>query len=634
MKMLLVYPPQWNPATPYLSVPLLAGQLKAQGYNPDVLDLNVRFYNRILEKEYLASSVDRARKIYDELSLIVEEKYPNAAENFDSYSVEEKTMLLRYKKLNAFLSSDESELNRSDYSCGNTARYAEGEEYISLEEIIQSVDEAVRVMRSPIDFYDPEKLFDAKMIIQEALKIASLPFAPNELIWDNYFANPLLKMDWRNIDLQCKDENVNMFIDFFEETAKSVSAEKYDCICISVPDLSQMISAFTLSRILKKYTDAKICVGGNYITQNKADFMRHPEIFGEYVDFLMTGDGEKEIISLAKALDGEISFEDVGGIVFKKEDGSLYTCENTARFKMSDVSYACFDGYDFSLYFSPHIVMPIGLGKGCYWGKCTFCDYYYGQKCFDIKSVSEAVNELKFYRETYGIKHFMFTDEAVPPKYYDLLSTAIREANLEIYFYSFARLEKGFTKSVLDNMYSAGARMLMWGYECHSPRLMEMMNKGIDTEDRIDIMKRSHDAGIWNNALFIIGYPTETVEEIDNTLNTVKNNRDFINSCTPSNFSLKKNALMMRDKEKHGIISSETNGEFYTVSKDRINGISQNERREIRRKFHADFITENRHSLWPVVYSDFDHVLLYLAKYGLDFVSSYRSDRNICPMFR
>ena len=160
------------------------------------------------------------------------------------------------------------------------------------------------------------------------------------------------------------------------------------------------------------------------------------------------------------------------------------------------------------------------------------------------------------------------------------------------------------------------------------------MNKGTAAQGRLDIMQNAHNAGIWNNALFIIGFPTETKEEAERTLAVIRNNRNIINSCTPSNFALKKNSIMAKSPGKNGIISYKSNGEFYTVYKDETVGISQSERREIRRRFHLDFITENSRCLWPVVYSDFDSILLYMAKYGLEFVSKYRSDRNICPSFR
>ena len=56
------------------------------------------------------------------------------------------------------------------------------------------------------------------------------------------------------------------------------------------------------------------------------------------------------------------------------------------------------------------------------------------------------------------------------------------------YFYSFARLEKAFTPEVLKNLYDAGARFFMWGYEAESERIMKLINKGIDLSYRKKIL--------------------------------------------------------------------------------------------------------------------------------------------------
>lgn len=613
MKMLLIYPPQWNPTSIYLSVPLLVSQLKAKGYDARGIDLNVRFFNRILRSSFLLDALTECEKKYKELSVLISEKYPDARENFNNYSVEERTMFLKFTRLHEMLSQGTDE----------------------LRETAEKTDEAVRILRSRDDFYIPEKLFSAKKTVLQALKIASLPFAPSEIIWDNYFGNPLMKLDWENIDFQCKDRETNMFLSFFNEFADSGELSGYDYIGISVPDLSQLIPALTLSRILKKKTGAKISLGGNYITQNKEDFMRHPEIFGEYADFLSVGDGETAIIHLAEYLSGKrSSLSEVANTVYPDENGNAVFSFEAKKLDFKDVARLNLDGYDLSMYFSPEPVLPIQLSKGCYWGKCSFCDYYYGQQCFDIKKVEDVIQELRFYNEKYGIRRFSVIDEAVPPKYYIKLAGAIIESGLDITYYSFARLESEFTDEALELMYRSGARILLWGYEARSERVLGLMNKGIRPETREKILRSSSKAGIWNNVLFMIGYPTETDEEVSSTLDFMRNNRDIVNSTTPSNFSLKKNALLHDTVGHDGIISCEKNGEFYTVLKDNIEGIPQHIRRDIRRDFHLEMITEHKKSIWPVNYSDFDLLLLYLSRYTCEYVSGYESAEDLTLMFR
>lgn len=610
MKILLLYPPQWTPNSPYLALPLLSAQLKKQGYETKIKDINIEFFNFILTKKNLQSCFNQAKSFYDSFKEEVAEKYTDAEKNFQSYTFEEQMKLIKFKRISEFASAADK-----------------------TEAIISECENAVSVLKSKDRFYDPELLFSAKKTIQEALKIASLPFAPNEMIYDNYFANPLLKLDWVNIDFQCKHKETNMFYDFFEEKAEEIKKEECDCICISVPDLSQLIPAFTLSRILKNALDKPVAVGGNYITQNKKDILNHPEIFSEYCDYIMVGDGERAVIELAEFIENKRKIEDVSSLMYLKNSEAV--CNPAAKeIDFHEVAYADFDDIDFSQYFSPETVIPMQLSKGCYWGKCTFCDYYYGQQCFDIKKIDVVIKEIKYFMDRYKVKHFLFIDEAIPPKYYNELATAILKNNLEIYFYSFVRLEKGFTREVLDNLYKAGFRMGLWGYESSSERIMQMMNKGIDVNERLRILRDAKEAGIWNNGLFIMGYPTETREEIEKTISVIYENRDIIHSCTPSNFSLKKNAILMKFIGKNGLLGYETNGEFYVVLKDEIEGVPQWERREIRRKFHSDYIEANKHCLWPINYSDTDHILLYLSKYTCEYVSGYRSENDICLQFR
>lgn len=47
-KILLIFPPPASPVSPYLSCPLLAGQLKVAGYNVQSLDLSLEFFYYIL----------------------------------------------------------------------------------------------------------------------------------------------------------------------------------------------------------------------------------------------------------------------------------------------------------------------------------------------------------------------------------------------------------------------------------------------------------------------------------------------------------------------------------------------------------------------------------------------------------
>lgn len=393
-----------------------------------------------------------------------------------------------------------------------------------------------------------------------------MPYAPNEIDFDNFFANPILYLDWSNIKIQLQDRNVNIFYDYFDKYTDKIKVDGYSIITIAMTDLSQLVSVFTLASMLKEKNDAKIILGGNYATQIYEDMMKFDEIFIPYFDYLVIGDGELALPKLCSHIKGEAELSAVPNIVYMDENGCVvstgFSCE---KIYMDELAYPDFSDYDMSKYFTPNPTFPIQLSKGCYWGKYNFCDYAYGQQGYSPKHIGRIVKEIKYYVKTYHASKFIFVDEAIPPKFYNLLATAIVEAGLKINFYSFARLETGYTPEVLKNFYRAGARPFLWGYECESPRIMEMMNKGIDVEKRLDILSDAHKAGICNNGLFIFGYPTETPDEIKLTMDVIRNTRDIIPSCTLSNFALKKHSFLKEKTGENGIVDHSLNGEFYNV---------------------------------------------------------------------
>ncbi len=609
-KILLIQPPQWYPVSPYLAVPLLTGQLKKAGFDAKAFDLNVEFFNKLLTKEHAEKCDAEARKILNTLSPEYENADISQIEKNGTY--DEKTRCLKYLTIKKFY---------SDF--GDEIPY-----------IIENIENAVNTTRNKSEFYIPEKLTEAKHIIKLALRLVSMPFAPNEIDFDNYFANPLLNLDWENIKNQANDKSVNMFYDYFDTFTDVVKADGYNIVTLAMTDLSQLIPVFTLAAMLKAKTDAKVILGGNYATQIYEDMMKYDEIFTSYFDFVLIGDGEIALPKLCAYLDGALALSQVPNIVHYKDGKVISTGFSCEKIDMDLLAYPDFTDYDMSKYFTPDPTFPIQLSKGCYWGKCSFCDYAYGQQGYSPKHIGRIIKELKYYIKTYRASKFIFVDEAIPPKFYNLLATAIIEADLKINFYSFARLETGYTPEVLANLYKAGARLFLWGYECESKRVMELMNKGIDVDKRLDILTDARNAGIWNNGLFIFGYPTETLDEIKETMAVIRDNRRVIPSCTLSNFALKKHSILKETIGENGIVDYSSNGEFYTVFKDVIDGVPQGDRRTLRRDFQFDFLDENANSLWAVVFSDFDHLLLYLSKYGCDYVNSYRSEKRICPEFR
>ncbi len=596
MKILFTAVPQWYPASPYLASALLVGQLRGRGFDAESYDFNIEFFNDILTSDHASESLEKAKEF-----LSSAEFEADASLSDDINEKRKKTFEIRKRIVGDYIKYDGEKAQRT----------------------IDKIDWAMSVIKTKELFYDPEKLYEAKDIINSALDMASLPYVPSRIMIDNFIANPVMTYDFADVDYQCKNSDMNMFLPYFEQKLSEKDFSAYSLINISITDLSQIVPGLTLARLLKEKTDAKICLGGNYIYKIAPDLKKIPAIFSEYCDFFIVGDGEIASVELAEYICGKRAIGEVHSLVYADENGSVITNETAPLLDMDNIYYPDYDCYDFDKYLAPEPVIPVQFGKGCYWSKCTFCDFYTGQQKFDMKSVSRAVDEVEFLVNKYGFRHFNFVDEAVPPAFYNAFATELIKRNLKIYYSSFVRLEKAFTADVLENMYNSGARYMMWGYESESPRIMELMNKGIDLSERKRILADSAKAGIWNVVTFLLGFPTETEEELQSTIDVIYDNK-IVDTCVPSNFALKKNAILKNKAESVDITEFHENGDLHISYKYSSLTSTMEEVKARRNRFEKKFLEDTADRLWPHTFTEGDYLMFYLTRYGKDYVKNYR----------
>lgn len=598
MKGLLVFPPQWYPGNPYPAVPLLLGQLKRAGFDAKGVDLNINFYNKILTKSFLELSVRRAKELMVSLPFDLA-KYSGKAKDHLPTDIQ-----VKMKKL---LIIKDYVLNHAD----------------KLETVPQEIETSVNTLKNPELFYNPELLFKAKEVIFNACKIVSLPFAPAELSFANY-NNPIALSCYDELKAQCYDDSTNMFIEYFENKIEDIIGEDADYVVISLADMTQLIPAFTLGRLLKERYGMLVCFGGNIVTKLLESFKQHHDILDTFCDFLSYGDGENSIISFAEYISGTIPIERVPGLIYLNSSGEI--CDNgpAVQTNLDDVAGFSFDGFEFDEYFSPEPVLTIQLSKGCYWGKCAFCDVSYCRKDFKMKSPSRAIEEFKTLKKRYNIRSFVFSDDSVSPQYYMELSELLIANNLDVNIFSWIRLEEGFTKDVLSKMKQAGCKMAFWGYESESERVMSLINKGINNKRRLEILENSKEAGIWNHVAFMVGFPTETESEAIETTKIINKHMDIIDSCYLSKFSFKKNATISNHPEKYGVESYVTAGEFQLDFEYTSAGMTKVEKKDFYDKFRSDYFHKNIDRLWPMLVVEFEQLLLYLSHYDRDWVKNYR----------
>jgi hypothetical protein len=121
-----------------------------------------------------------------------------------------------------------------------------------------------------------------------------------------------------------------------------------------------------------------------------------------------------------------------------------------------------------------------------------------------------------------GLNGFHFVDEAAPPALLGNLAKEILRRGLAVEFWANIRFERQFTPELSRLLKQAGCIAASGGLECAQDRLLELLDKGIDTATARKAMSALSGAGILVHAYLIYGYPTQTVTETLEALDFVR----------------------------------------------------------------------------------------------------------------
>ena len=287
-------------------------------------------------------------------------------------------------------------------------------------------------------------------------------------------------------------------------------------------------STFILADIIKQILpDAKVIVGGPSATTCSDYLMKCNSI-----DILVLGEGEKTIVELTKYLlkNTEIqSLDKINGIAYRKIENNtiIYT---PPRSLINDIDEIPIPDRE-SMFFvdakgklqKMNSFADILTSRGCPY-LCTFCCAYvvWGTRKPRIRSVDNVVKEIISLKTRFNQNFFIFWDDMFTfdrERTIELCKRIIEE-KINITWLCLLRINTIDAK-LLDIMKKAGCVEIQTGIESGSDRILKLIKKGIT----INMIKRKaliiRKSGIKWRIFLIIGFPTETRIEIDQTINLV-----------------------------------------------------------------------------------------------------------------
>jgi radical SAM superfamily enzyme YgiQ (UPF0313 family) len=309
-----------------------------------------------------------------------------------------------------------------------------------------------------------------------------------------------------------------------------------DIIGISVLFANLMDSVHTIVNIAKKINKKIITVvGGNHITNIIYDYKSGIDnidyIRNNNIDYFFIGESELNFVEFVKKIKSKSAVEDIPGLCVLKE--KIKINQNTNFLDISDIKDPSWEYFNMEKYFSVGLfhsaqsysnrVLPVMSSRGCP-EKCQFCTtpITWGSKV-RWKNPKLLYNEIKKSIIDYKIGEIQFQDDTITANLKNLyeLCNYLEEFNLpwctpngiKINYHQNNQYEM-FLK-----MKKSGCYQITFACESGSQNVLDnIIRKNIKVNTFKDNIKKAKDAGLFVHSFWIVGFPGETKEEMEKTI--------------------------------------------------------------------------------------------------------------------
>jgi len=518
MKILLLFPPDWLPSEPYLSLPALTSVLRPAGHEVVQKDINVEMYDMFFSRPFLEQVANRIAHELNHLLHVQEQRA---------------------------LDEEESALKEQLLQCTPEM----------INQIAQNVEDAKNILRGE-NFYDIDKLEWATHTLHETMALISLGYYPAQICFPPIETDLVYKPFMSSEIIEALDDDqINIYRDVYRQLiAPVIQQEKPGMVGISIVQQKQLIPTFTFCKMIKEeFPDIHITIGGNIVTRIRDELQNQEKLF-ETIDSAVLYEGENAYLQLVEAVQQEKPLVGLPNLIYR-DDSGIHANQDVCSENLSELPPPDFEGLPLEKYFVPKLILPYLATRGCYWGRCTFCDHFQGYvEGFRTMQVEQIVEEIRFLKEKYNTRYFHFTDESYPPALFRKLSQRLIEDKLDIVWTTHMRFEETLLdEQVWKDVQESGCRYLHFGYESGNQRVLKLMDKATKLDAIQTNLRMSSEAGIWNHIMGFFGFPGETKEEAEDSKRFVYDNRAHIHSLGFMTYVLGKYSPVAFEPEKYGV---------------------------------------------------------------------------------
>ena len=245
-------------------------------------------------------------------------------------------------------------------------------------------------------------------------------------------------------------------------------------------------------------------------------------------DFAVIGEGEltfEELVSHIKQ--GNDNWDTIHGLVYLNEDGGAII--NAPRKLIEDLDMLPFPARDLidHKFYIPQPTKRISLdlytllatSRGCPF-RCGFCSVRtIWTRRVRFRKQARVIAEIEECVSKYGIRTFRFIDDLFTANRNRVLELCqmICDRKLDIIWIASSRAQR-LDKEMLEAMKEAGCREISFGIESGNREVLKKIDKGLDLDEALKVVRLTKKVGISTHASYIMGYIGETEQTMQDTI--------------------------------------------------------------------------------------------------------------------
>lgn len=258
------------------------------------------------------------------------------------------------------------------------------------------------------------------------------------------------------------------------------------------------------------------------------------------VSYVIKGEADITLPELVACLESGGDVSRCAGIYLNDAAGVRFTGDRPLVENLDALPYMDFDDLKAEAYDdNEHILMM--ASRGCVWN-CTFCSSRYFWKGYRAMSGERVHQEVVYHRaRNRTLGHIDFADLAFNgdmKRVQEFSSLMVQyppyDPDSKMYWVANAVITPQLTPDVLEVMKAGGCKRLIFGIESGSERVLKLMRKGYRPEVAKKVLKDIYEAGIAVTLNFMFGFPGETEEDFQQTLDFIKSVAGYVGRVYPS----------------------------------------------------------------------------------------------------